>query len=70
MVLKELIRKMIEKFEKKILILVELVETNQFMYNIKDLGKKSRYMLEDRGTDRQPESISECTLKDFSNDIL
>ena len=30
---------------------------------------KSRYSFEDRGTDRQTESISECTLKDLSNDI-
>ena len=30
---------------------------------------KSRYSFEDRGTDRQTESISECILKDFSNDI-
>ena len=28
----------------------------------------SRYSLEDRGTDRQTESISECTLKDLSNE--
>ena len=30
---------------------------------------KSRYSFEDRDTDRLTESISECTLKDFSNDI-
>ena len=30
---------------------------------------KPRYSLEDRGTDGQTESISECTLKDLSNDI-
>ena len=30
---------------------------------------KSRYSFEDRGTDRRTESISECTLKDLSNDI-
>ena len=30
---------------------------------------KSLYSFEDRGADRQTESISECTLKDFSNDI-
>ena len=30
---------------------------------------KSRYSFEDRGTDRQMESISECTLKDLSNGI-
>ena len=30
---------------------------------------KSRYSFEDRGTDRQTESISKCTFKDFSNDI-
>ena len=30
---------------------------------------KSRYSFEDRGTHRQTESISECTLKDLSNDI-
>ena len=30
---------------------------------------KSSYLFEVRGTDRQPESISECTLKDLSNDI-
>ena len=34
---------------------------------------KSCYLFEDRGTDRhtdrQKESISECTLKDLSNDI-
>ena len=30
---------------------------------------KSRYSFEDRGTDRQTESISECTLKDHSNDL-
>ena len=29
---------------------------------------KSSYSLEDGGTDRQTESISECTLKDLSND--
>ena len=29
---------------------------------------KSRYSFEDRGTDRQTKSISECTLKDLSND--
>ena len=28
----------------------------------------SRYLFEDRGTDRRTESISECTLKDLSND--
>ena len=27
------------------------------------------YSFEDRGTDRQEESISECTLKELSNDI-
>ena len=27
------------------------------------------YSFEDRGTDRQTESISECALKDISNDI-
>ena len=27
------------------------------------------YSLEDRGTDRQTESISECTLKNISNEI-
>ena len=31
---------------------------------------KSRYSLEDCGTDRQTESISECTLKDLSNDKI
>ena len=34
---------------------------------------KSSYSFEDRGTDRrtdkETESISECTLKDLSNDI-
>ena len=30
---------------------------------------KSRYSFEDRGTDKLTESISECTLKDLSNDI-
>ena len=30
---------------------------------------KSSYSFEDRGTDRWMESISECTFKDFSNDI-
>ena len=31
---------------------------------------KSRYSFQDRGTtDRQTESISECTLKDLLNDI-
>ena len=30
---------------------------------------KSSYSFEDHGTDRQTESISECTLKDLSNDI-
>ena len=30
----------------------------------------TRYSFEKRGTDRQTESISECTLKDFTNDIL
>ena len=30
---------------------------------------KSLYSFEDRGTYRQTESISECTLKDLSNDI-
>ena len=30
---------------------------------------KSNYSFEYRGTDRQTESISECTLKDLSNDI-
>ena len=29
---------------------------------------KSHYSFEDRGTDRQTKSISECTLKDLSND--
>ena len=29
----------------------------------------SRYSFDDRGTDEQSESISECTLKDLSNDI-
>ena len=45
---------------------VELVETNPLMYNIKDIftiKRKSSYLFEDRGTDGQPESISECTLK-------
>ena len=28
------------------------------------------YSFEDRGTNGQKESISECTLKDLSNDIL
>ena len=27
------------------------------------------YSSQDRGTDRQTESISECTLKNLSNDI-
>ena len=51
--------------------MVELVETNQLMQNIKDfkIKMKSRYSFEDRGTDRRMESISECTLKDLSNDI-
>ena len=36
----------------------------------KKLSKtKSSYSFQDRGTDRQTESISECTLKDLSNDI-
>ena len=30
---------------------------------------KSSYLFEDRDTDRQTESISECTSKDLSNDI-
>ena len=30
---------------------------------------KSSYSFEDRGTDRQAESISERALKDLSNDI-
>ena len=30
---------------------------------------KSHYSVEYRGTDRQTESISECNLKDLSNDI-
>ena len=30
---------------------------------------KSRYSFEDYGTDRQKESMSECTLKDISNGI-
>ena len=30
---------------------------------------KSRYLFEDRGTDKRTESISECTLKDLSNDM-
>ena len=30
---------------------------------------KSRYSFEGRGTDKQMESILECTLKDLSNDI-
>ena len=30
---------------------------------------KSLYSFAYRGTDRQTESISECTLKDLSNDI-
>ena len=30
---------------------------------------KSSYSFEDRGTDRQTESISERALKDLSNDI-
>ena len=29
---------------------------------------KSCYSFEDRGTDRQTESILECTFKDLSND--
>ena len=29
---------------------------------------KSRYSFENRGTDRQTESITECTLEDISND--
>ena len=29
----------------------------------------SCYSFEDRGTDGQTESISKCTLNDFSNDI-
>ena len=46
------------------------------MYNIKHLKDKKlktkfRYSFEDRGTDRQTESILECLsiLKDLSNDI-
>ena len=31
---------------------------------------KSSYSFEYSGTDRQTEWISECTLKDLSNDIL
>ena len=30
---------------------------------------KYSYSIENRGTDRQTEFISECTLKDLSNDI-
>ena len=30
---------------------------------------KSSYSFEDRGTDEQTESISECTLKHLSNDV-
>ena len=30
---------------------------------------KSSYSFEDRDTDRQTESILECSLKDLSNDI-
>ena len=52
---------------------VELIETNPLMYNVKyfRMKMKSRYTFEDRSTDRQTrwtESISECTLKDLSND--
>ena len=35
-------------------------------FNIKT---KSRYSFEYRGTDRQTELISECIIKDLSNDI-
>ena len=42
------------------------------MYNIKHLGlkTKSSYSFADRDTDRQTESISECILKDLSNDTV
>ena len=30
---------------------------------------KSRYLFEDRGTDRQTESNTECPLKELSNDL-
>ena len=33
------------------------------------MNLKSHYSFQDHGTDRQTESISECTLKDLSNDM-
>ena len=42
-------------------MLVEFAETNPLT--------KSCYSFEDRGTDRQTESILECNLKDLPNDI-
>ena len=51
-------------------MLVEFAETNPLMFNIKHfhIKTKSRYSFEDRGTDRQTESILECNLKDLPND--
>ena len=31
---------------------------------------KSSYLFEDCGTDRRTESISECSIKDLSNDMI
>ena len=44
----------------------ESIDVNHQRFRIKT---KTSYSFEDRGTDRKTESISECTLKDLSNDI-
>ena len=44
-------------------------ESIDVYHQIFRIKTKSGYSFEDCGTDRQTESISECTLKDLSNDI-
>ena len=60
------------KFEKKSFPLIcraRSDESTDEYYQRFRIETKSSYSFEDRGTDGQTESISECTLKDLSNDI-
>ena len=72
--LKPAFRKFVELIETNPLIYNTLqLDQYPLMYNMKyfRMEMKSRYTFEDRSTDRQTrwtESISECTLKDLSND--
>ena len=64
------IRKQIRNLKKILLICKarwdESIDVKHQRFGIK---MKSSYSFEYRGIDRQMESISECTLKDISNDI-